>query len=138
MMPIEDQVCSLPLAKRLKELGVKQESHFYYSSDEFWRLGQTGKKVWNISVLDFKQGSNAVSAFTVAELGEELPRRVKDKGGKFYELKMSAYSDGIWVVIYTRRPEFSDPDLCWTTDVKEADSRAKMRIYLIEKGLVKP
>jgi len=29
-MKLEDQVCSLELAKRLKELGVEQESLFYW------------------------------------------------------------------------------------------------------------
>jgi len=29
-MKIEEQVCALELAKRIKELGVKQESRFYW------------------------------------------------------------------------------------------------------------
>lgn len=33
-MKLEDQVCSLELSKRLKELGVKQDSHFYWQNFE--------------------------------------------------------------------------------------------------------
>ena len=41
MIPFEKQVCSLELAKRLKELGVKQESYFTwfaYEGDKRVRL----------------------------------------------------------------------------------------------------
>src|ERR1051325_10817319 len=62
-MQLEQQVCSLELAKRLRELGVKQESYFYWFFEEYnhepvgWRI-QT------------EEGD--YSAFTVAELGEML------------------------------------------------------------------
>jgi len=34
MIPLEKQVVSLELARRLKELEVKQESYFYWSVDK--------------------------------------------------------------------------------------------------------
>jgi len=45
-MELEKQVCSLALAKKLKELGVKQESLFVYYSDNepFYKIG-----TWNES-----------------------------------------------------------------------------------------
>jgi hypothetical protein len=62
MIPLEKQVVSLDLAKRLKELGVKQESVWYWFRDRL--------------ILGRGEGGNMqtfTSAFTVAELGEMLP-----------------------------------------------------------------
>ena len=39
-MKLEDQVCSLELAKKLKELGVKQDSLFYWNLYSF-PIGRT-------------------------------------------------------------------------------------------------
>ena len=65
-MNLEDQVCSLELAKKLKELGVKQESIFW------WIEFVNG---WELRFATFKVPTlnDVISAFTVAELGEGLP-----------------------------------------------------------------
>lgn len=75
-MKLEQQVCSLELSKKLKELGVKQESLFYWSNCcekeftlecslwhdiETWEWGN-GHTLENVETK--------YSAFTVAELGE--------------------------------------------------------------------
>lgn len=60
-MTLESQVCSLELSKRLKELGVKQESLFY----------------WNQGIVcdsSFKVIPEACSAFTCGELGELIKK----------------------------------------------------------------
>jgi hypothetical protein len=63
-MKLENQVTNLELSKRLKELGVKQESLFYWKEyDGRWWLDYCGKP-WD----EFKD--RWASAFTVAELGE--------------------------------------------------------------------
>lgn len=145
-MKLEQQVCSLELAKKLKELGVKQESLFY------WRLGYSviesfdngvslGKKgefsdyqiefypkprfttanfKWNESDLR-KLNETEVSAFTVAELGEMLPG--------YYTVARKDNFDR-WSVGHEQlRKDF-------IADT-EADARAKMLIYLLENGLLK-
>jgi hypothetical protein len=64
MMPLEQQVCSHELAKRLAELGVRQESVFWWVDR---RLRYTGGRASHAPL----QGG--IAAFTVAELGEMLP-----------------------------------------------------------------
>ena len=63
-MKLEDQCVSLDLAKRLKELKIKQESLFY------WVIGMDD--IAEISLLDGRLkamlGDTFRSAFTVAEL----------------------------------------------------------------------
>lgn len=77
-MNIEQQVTSLELSKRLKELGVKQESLFYWHN----RPKVVGRSDYTINLKEntpsFKHQREVVdihdieyvSAFTVAELGE--------------------------------------------------------------------
>jgi hypothetical protein len=64
-MELEKQICSLELAKKLKELGVKQDSLF-------WWVNGRGR----MELHDKHTDSDSVSAFTVAELGEMLPVKI--------------------------------------------------------------
>lgn len=114
-MKLEDQVVSLELAKKLKELGVKQDSYLY------WNLTGYGSK-WELKQYHQLNESEACAAFTVAELGEMLPVGVHS--GK----------SGVgcrFVCKHRRKP------LHFVADT-EAEARAKMLIHLIERGLVKP
>lgn len=126
-MKIEKQVTSLELSKKLKELGVPQESYFLWVSGEF---SEKGYRI-NPSFVD-KANRYYLSAFSVAELGELLP--------KFLEKKAQ---------LLTIRP---DPERGWNahyivydfgfTPWKScgetlADTLANMLIHLIESNLLK-
>ena len=71
-MKLEDQVYSLDLAKRLKELGVRQESCFswYQVPGGMWALGDQAEAMNNaVQVSNTSAWQvNDASAFTVAEL----------------------------------------------------------------------
>jgi hypothetical protein len=74
MIPLEKQVCSLELARKLKALGVKQESLFwwyrYYQETDAEPIEGVGIEYQG---EDGRGGEMICSAFTVAELGEMLP-----------------------------------------------------------------
>lgn len=73
-MKLEDQVCSLELSKRLKELGVQQNSLFYWyytGYDLHEHFLQIGKNYDG-------DASPRYSAFTVPELLELLPSFIND------------------------------------------------------------
>jgi len=73
MIPLEKQVCSLELAKRLKELGVKQESAWYWKHNTESPHGKIDEWVLCHYGQPYEVNSSYhVSAFTVAELGELL------------------------------------------------------------------
>ena len=116
-MKLENQVSSLELSKRLQELGVKQESLFCWCGE-----GKHIKIMLN-SIYDSECNPHLkiCSAFTVAELGEIIPKTM------LFEKRRS----GEWICIDNLNPSEHFSDL------KEADARAKMLIYLLEKGLLK-
>ena len=115
-MKLEDQVCSLELAKRLKELGVAQQqslyrySAYYYKGETLWKLCDRSEVAW----------IDSVDAFTVAELGEMLPEKYRS----FWHNPNHRW----WVC--GKESEIGEDAST------ESDARAKMLIYLIEKGIV--
>lgn len=115
MIPIEKQVASFKLCKKLKDLGMKQESFFYwFERDSGPSLGYLNRGEWRPNI----------AAFTVAELGEMLPEM-------FYSGKIFRDEKMQW---WGRVGRFITSTLRET----EADARAEMLIYLIEQGSVKP
>jgi len=131
-MKLEQQVCSLELAKKLKELGVKQDSLFHWKTN-------FGMVVFNYSDLLLSEG-NYCSAFTVAELGEMLLKEVyipyKGNSGKKrkYPQHLHCFFGGgdYFLINYTGGN--SQEHLTQKGD-NEANARAKMLIYLLENGL---
>jgi hypothetical protein len=139
-MELEQQVCSLELAKRLKQLGVKQECLFYW--DENWDSDVPGGKHWWSLTRSWerKDGNFQYSAFTVAELGEMLPKDVWFQGIRFERAFDTFQND--WVVGYYYNgltPSVIDKNYQIETKCAaptEADARAKMLIYLLENKLL--
>ena len=67
-LPLKNQVCSLELSQKLKELGVPQESLFYWRDDGFELLRKDEmREDWY---------DTFPSAYTVAELLPLLPKEV--------------------------------------------------------------
>ena len=126
-MKLESQVVSLEHARKLKELGVRQESAFYWigsdllsspeAHDTLGRLTWPKKEAW-------------ISAFTVAELGEMLPDTVVLSNGKTHVL-VTGKTVGLWEVGYRNG---SAP--LFFRHTSEADARAKCLVYLIENKII--
>lgn len=130
-LPLEQQVVSLPLAQRLKELGVKQESLFTWMKpyrDAEWKLYYKWKNVSDV----------VVSAFTVAELGEMLPEELRDEEDDSLHHLRSYPIGAHWACAYVFH---NGDDGTWSTTYvekarTEADARAKMLIYLLENNVI--
>lgn len=121
-MKLENQVCSLELAKKLK--GVKQDSHFvWFDMDGDWQV------VEKLPAMPPQNGANEwYSAFTVAELGEMLPEN-------FNTLK----SEGKWYCLANEYSGFcSDEEIEQFEEESEteADARAAMLVHLLENKLI--
>lgn len=136
-MTIEDQVCSLELSKHLKELGVEQESLFYWTElhdgDE-WATDGNEPRIFNEKLGSYIQSS----AFTVAELGEMLPVTITVGYKHFYFCCNKT--------IHNNRCGYESENGIWGNvdethlvgeGKTESDARAKMLIYLLENNLVK-
>lgn len=123
-MNLQDQVTSLEISKRLKELGVKQESLFYWVKS--WDVNGyfTGDEP-EIEYLDIieqyeMEKSIICSAYTVAELGEMLP-------SMYTEIHINENKEQRWDLTYKNK---------FWLDENEANARAKMLIYLLENKLI--
>lgn len=72
-MNLENQVVSLELAKKLKELGVKQESLYWWVNEYQEMKGGISASTWLLKDWKEAQGyKKHISAFIVAELVNEL------------------------------------------------------------------
>lgn len=138
-MTLEQQVTNLDLSKKLKELGVKQESLFYWH--EVSHGGVRHREPNSVSVdqnfdQDYKSDTYTnmtCSAFTVAELAEMLP--VQMTYGKD-EPFLTCTKDlaGGWVICYADLKNGATGKVIH--DKNEANARARMLIYLIENNLL--
>lgn len=131
IMGIEKQVCSFQYAKRLKELGVKQESLFVWEY-----FNDTCYGVRYIPFASVKSVDNNVihySAFTVAELGEMLPCKIGEESAGNTSKELCMEKDNLnYMVGYAWRYGFN-PGF---ESTNEADARAILLIYLIENNLM--
>jgi len=147
-MKVENQVCNLELAKKLKMLGVEQESLFYWIKTLKKNEGNRGFELalvhptsgQDIIFFDEKDNTGGLghyghrlglakeqySAFTVVELGELLK-----KAGP--EATIQAYGD---LHGFKGTGSIGSIGLLWL--LTEPDRLAKMLIYLIENKLLNP
>lgn len=122
-MKLKNQVCSIKLARKLKELGVKQKSLYYWAVE--MDKGRETRK-WSLTRAEHLLPSHPkVSAFTVAESGEMLPSfwvTWKGKSGKKW------YGGNIpW------KEKLIEQEFC--NHGTEANARAKVLVYLIKNKL---
>jgi len=123
-MKLEEQVVSLELAKKLKELGVKQDSFFKWG-----KMAGEPRVFYPAMMTAFYD--TLCSAFTVAELGEMLP---EGDGGDYCKGYFTMDNEA-----YEYHPEYKEHCEIYRIGVwekTEADARAKLLIHLIEEGLV--
>ena len=158
-LPLQNQVSSLELSKQLKELGVKQESVFYWSKGiGKERLYLSKPADFNLSWIPSYDTSDCkvkYSAFTVAELGEMLPKKIILKnfiGIPATNLVLWWDMTEIYACIGYRKFEDKGRDILNKGTIitrkygdiplsdmakSEANARAKMLIYLLENKLIK-
>jgi hypothetical protein len=143
-MTLEHQVTSLELSKRLKELGVKQESLFLW-------VKACGSGEWSLKSdeafdhMASLAADDEVAAYTVAELGEMLPR----------ELPKASYATHLQQKWITKQGHTCDCEHCDKQSVKqvveviyynggfegwqgdtEVEARANCLVFMLEQKLI--
>lgn len=102
----------------------------------YWHINPRPKSERTESELDGyvndQSGENAVSAYTCAELGEMLPKKVI----YVYSYIEDGYSYKIWSCTARYRESSKDSYINTICGETEAEARAKMLIYLIEQKLI--
>lgn len=132
-MKLESQLSSFKPSMCLKELGVKQESvYFWCDKSQDWSdviLLRGG----NLKTIVDHNIRSVTSAFSVAEGLEELPDEFM-KNDWLYTLVICKL-DSMWIVSYDNADGDTYNDFTGE-DKFLANAVTKMRIYLIEKGKV--
>ncbi len=131
-MLLESLCCSLPLAKRLKELGIKQGESLFIMRDDGGHVILNKKEDWD-SNADFY-----ISVFTASEIGSLIGPEFEIRSG-------GTYQGFVWAscrsnILIRENPHLHPPELTKQTPIinaeTEADARAKMLIHLKEQGIV--
>lgn len=123
-MEISKQVCSLELAKKLKELGVSQKALCFWNDEN---------KNPEVIFSDPKEAAyiGFVSAFTVAELGEIL-FKLESNSLKPNNFRIESYNTNEFNLVLLR----DCAESIYINNENEANARATMLIYLIENKLI--
>lgn len=127
-MSLKSQVTSLDLSKKLKELGVKQKSLFYWYIAENWNKVYFPHEYNHILNYDLKH--DKYSAFTASELLELLPDKVILNNEPFFLYIQKTHFN--YVISYndlTVLPIYEE-------DIDISNACAKILIYLIENKLM--
>lgn len=142
-MQLQHQVCTLEQAKRLKELGIVQQSLFFMDQKGTIRVcieGLSMEKDFAIPVPLQKPivNYNVVAAFTVAELCEMMPFYLVGFGQ--LTIRKNYRRDNLtgWNVRYEKTINFEEnalPVFCAETQAKAV---ALMLIHLLETNLITP
>ena len=129
-MDKEKQVVSLELAKKMKDLGFKQVSLFWWGEE--CNINNFSPRICtDLSRWDKERMCAVCSAYTVAELGEMLPDSIC-KFCEDYYVNISTF-EGLTTCSYIAQ---SLEDRISESAESEADARAKMLIYLKEHNLI--
>lgn len=139
-MKLQNQVCNLELAKKLKSFGVPQLSLFYWQEDRLQTEKKYKSKLFKIKPFEIvSEKKNLLrfknySAFTSAELGEMLNPFLMDKKWHIIILYNGAEDCYVCDIIEFKKPK----EIIYRTIKKtEADARAKMLVYLLKNGIIK-
>jgi len=129
-MKLEDLVCDVEYAEKLKELGVKRDTNFSYFM-EYKGDNKFNPKLWlSKDILIYKIKTMCVndtySAFTTDELLEMLPEKIKE-----YELTITKYNDE-YLVCYEVITSF----IGRFRDYKLSNALGKILIWAIENELM--
>ncbi|HMH13500.1 MAG TPA: hypothetical protein VK578_10370 [Edaphobacter sp.] len=92
---------------------------------------------WVVIDRPGEHGQESIAAFTVAELGEMLPPKIKHQGCDWL-LMLAAPFNGVWIVYYQvdeGTDKIRDGNK-WIMAEKEADAHATMLIYLLENKII--
>lgn len=137
ILPLEKQVCSLESAKRLKELGVKQESLFY------WRemIGIDSGFKTRILFRDYivnKYGDMEIdySAFTCAEPLTLLPETIRYKEYTYALYIMPQEINGTLIFFVFYYNSVVDKRIETISNEIFVEAVSKMLIYLLENKLI--
>ena len=125
-MKIENQVCTLKQAKRLKELGIQQVGYFSHQHypENTYRI-EAQEVINPMQKEGITDPGEWYSAFTVSELGQML---YSETGTQRKGSEDSEYANWEWID--------DNNQLGMGMFATEAESRADMLITLIEKKLV--
>jgi len=133
-MDISQQVIPLPMAKRLKELGIEQNSHFHHLHlpkmiyrKESWVIADPG---FMASATD---PGESFAAFTCSEVGVMLPcKRFVYPSGKVVEHECYKYGDERFCA-QIDDGVYESPKFVYST---EAKAKCALLIHLLESNLI--
>jgi hypothetical protein len=130
MLTLKEQVVSFELAKRLKELYVKQDSYFSWSNCDtpYPRLVHSHMELE-------RSGDYLISAYTVAELCEMLPELPAPQRLSF-GIEKSAIRECLGGKYYGVHDALNYPEDYDVYDDNLANVLAMLLIHLIENKLI--